>query len=78
MNVKIELQKGETPEQAEELILKAFNAQRDGTLHSGRFHDSAIQHLVDQLQELHGAEFQSMLREIFEELDKEYQDDGNI
>jgi hypothetical protein len=77
-NVKIELNKGETPEEAEELLLKAFNAQRDGSLHDGKFHDPAMEDLSLRLIQMHDEEQQKMLQEIIEELEKEYADYGDI
>jgi hypothetical protein len=78
-NVKIELQKGESEEQATELLFKALLSQRDGSLHEdGKFHDPAMEHMAQRLVLLHQDEYQKMLQEIFEELDKEYQNHGDI
>ena len=77
-NVKIELQQGETPDQAEELILKAFTAQRDGSIHREEFHDPAMRDVLMRMQELHENQMKALLDEIGDILESEYQDDGHI
>lgn len=77
-NVKIELIKGETAEEAEELLLKAFESQRNGSIHKEEFHDPAMRDLAIRIMSLHQVEYDKMLQEIFEELDKEYQDNGDL
>ncbi len=72
-NVKIELIKGETVDEADELVFKAFSSQRDGSLHNGTFHDAAMQHLSEKLILMHELQFQRMLLEIFEALEQEHQ-----
>lgn len=75
-NVKIELQEGETIEQAEEVLFKALRSQRDGSIHQdGKFHDPAIEELSIKLIKLHEAEYNLMLQEIFKELEDEH---GNV
>lgn len=76
LNVKIGLEENQTPDEAEEILFKAFQAQRDGSLHEGKFHDPAIEHLVSTMIKMHEAEYVEMLREISEALDKEYTPDG--
>lgn len=75
--VRINLEGGETAEEAEEIIFKAFSSQRDGSMHDGKFHDSAMEHLSETLIKLHEENYEEMLREICEELDKEYLSDGD-
>ncbi len=70
--VKILLQKDETPEQAEELIFKAFEAQRTGEMHTEEFSDPAMVDLINRLQMLHGAEYELMMQEILAALDEDY------
>lgn len=76
-NVKIELKKGETPDQAEELIFKAFSAQRDGSIHKEEFHDPAMRDMLVRLQTLHADQFKALIDEIGMILEKEYIEDGN-
>lgn len=77
-NVKIELKKGETPDEAEEMLLKAFESQRDGSIHKEEFHDPAMRDLAIRLRELHEKEYNLMLEEIYTELEKEYQNNGDF
>ena len=77
-NVKIELQNGETPEEAEELLFKAISAQRTGDIHREEFHDPAMRDMVQRMQRIHDENFQLMLQEIGQALNEDYEDDGNI
>lgn len=73
--VKIELSKGETVEQAEDLLFKAVLAQSTGEAHDeDNFSDPAMADLINSLQKEHALMFQEMIQEINEELDKEYSD----
>lgn len=71
-DVKIILQKGETPEQAEELIFKAFEAQRTGEMHKEEFNDPAMVDLINRMQMLHEAEYELMMQEIAQVIDEEH------
>jgi hypothetical protein len=71
-NVKVQLDKGETPDQAEELIFKAFAAQRDGSIHKEEYHDPAMRDLLLRIQKAHEEQFQALIAEIGDILDKEY------
>lgn len=75
-SVKIELKKGETPEQAEDLLLKAIESQRNGDVHGEEFSDPAMSNLVDLMLKLHEKEYALMLQEINEALEQEYRN-GN-
>lgn len=77
-NVKIGLKKGETPDQAEELIFKAFSAQRDGSIHREEFHDPAMRDLLSRMVKLHEDQFQDLINEVGDILESEYKDDGNV
>ena len=76
--VRVELDKSETVEEAEELLFKALSAQRSGDLHDGKFHDPAMEDLSIRLAAMHEAEFEVMLREIYEAIEKEYEPNGNV
>ncbi len=70
--VKIYLGKNETAEQAEELLHKALSSQRNGDAHSDDFQDPVVRDVVDIAADAHEKMYQEMLREIADELDKEY------
>ena len=72
-NVKILLEDGETTDQAEEKLYKALNSHRTGDIHTEDFEDSAMKHLADKMIEMHEQIYSELLQEVFEELDKEYQ-----
>lgn len=76
--VKIELDKDETVEQAEDVLFKAVLAQSTGEGHDEEnFSDPAMADLINRLEEQHKLMFSEMVAEINEELDKEYSD-GNF
>lgn len=77
-NVKIELEKGMTPDEAEELVFKAFQSQRTGDIHQEKFMDPAMTDLVDQMERAHKEQYQKMVEEIGEALDEEYKSNGLI
>ena len=77
-DVKIGLHKGETPDQAEELIFKAFSAQRDGSIHKEEFHDPAMRDLLARMLDLHEDQFKALIAEIGDILEAEYQGNGNV
>lgn len=73
--VKIELDSGETVEQAEDLLFKAVLAQTSGEAHDEtNFSDPAMADLINQLEKQHANMFLEMIQEINDELDKEYSD----
>lgn len=75
-SVKIELRKGETPEQAEDLLFKAFEAQRNGDTHGEEFNDPAMADLLNRVLKINEEQYALMLQEINEALEQEYRN-GN-
>ena len=73
MKVKIELEKGETREQAEELLLKALTSHSHGDSHKDTFLDPAMQdlarHAVSEYEDI----IQDLIREVFDVIDEEYE-----
>ncbi len=74
--IKILLDKNETPEEAEEILYKALNAQRNGDIHTEDFSDPAMVDVVSVMEKFHKDIYVDMMREIQEVLDREY--NGNI
>ena len=74
--IKILLDKNETPEEAEEILYKALNAQRNGDIHTEDFSDPAMVDVVSVMEKFHKYIYVDMMREIQEVLDREY--NGNI
>lgn len=70
--VKILLEKSETPEQAEDLIFKAFESQRNGETHNEEFNDPAMVDLINRMQMLHESEYELMMQEIAAVIDEEH------
>ena len=70
MKVKVELEKGETRDEAEEALYKALSSQRDGSTHGDQFPDPAMEHMANKLKKQYNDIWVEMLREISEELDK--------
>lgn len=78
-NVKIELKKNETPEQAEELLFKALESQRNGEIHGGEeFSDPAMSHLLDRMELMHKEMYEEALREIIQVLEEEHNSNGDF
>lgn len=73
MKVKVILEAGETPENSENLLFKALESQRTGEAHTEAFPDPAMAHVAEVLQTQHKTMWDEMMREIFEELDGEYE-----
>lgn len=76
--VKIELEKGMTPDQAEEMLFKAFEAQRNGDMHTEEFSDPAMQDVLARMEKLHKDSYDLMIQEIIAALEGEYKKDGNF
>lgn len=76
--IKIQLQKGETPEQVEDLLFKAFEQQRNGETHGEEYSDPAMRDVMNLMENEFKKQQDLMMQEIFEELEKEYQDNGNF
>lgn len=77
-NVKIFLDKDETPEQAEDLLFKAMEAQRNGEIHQDEFSDPAMRDLLDRMQKLYKDNYEEVIQEIMKALDEEYNQNGNF
>jgi hypothetical protein len=77
-NVKIFLDKDETPEQAEDLLFKAMESQRNGDIHQDEFSDPAMRDLLDRMQKIYKDSYDELLQEIMEALDKEYNKNGHF
>jgi len=75
VEVKINLEEGQTPEQAEEQLYKALRAQRIGDAHgsSDAFLDPAMEHVSDNMKEAYADHFGRMMSEIYIELDQEHE-----
>lgn len=72
MKVKIEVDKGQTKEEAEEVLYKALDSQRTGAIHNQEFQDPVMNELFHKLKDVYGSIHDDMLQAIFEELDKEH------
>lgn len=66
MKVKVQLEKGETREEAEELLLKALNSQRNGGAHKeDQFPDKAMEHMADKLKR----QYRKVMSDIIEDIE---------
>ena len=73
--VKIFLDKGETIEDAEMQLRKAFDLHDEGGIHERQdYIDPAMQHVMDKLESLHKRAYEELLQEIIREIEKEYED----
>jgi len=70
MKVSIHLEKGETREEAEELLYKAVTAQRNGNIHTDQFPDPAMEHMAEKMKKRYQEMLVDMVREINEEIDR--------
>ena len=75
--IQIFLDKDETPEQAEDLLFKAIESQRNGELHQDEFSDPAMKNALDRMEKIYKDNYAELLQEIMQALDEEY-DNGNI
>lgn len=73
MKVKIELSQNETKEEAEELLYKALDSQRTGAQHGEEFQDPVMNELYHNSLDVYGEIYDSMLEQIFAEIDKEFE-----
>lgn len=71
MKAKIILEKNETRDEAEEVLLKALESHRTGSSHSEEFPDKTMEHVANKLKNKHQSMFREMLREIDQLLDEE-------
>lgn len=71
--VKIILEKGETQDDAEELLMKAFEHHSSGDAHdSESFDDPAMNDVLHRMEKTHKQIYSEMLEEITEALEKQY------
>lgn len=70
--IKVILEKGETPEQAENLLFKAFEAQRTGEIHQDEFNDPAMRDLILRMEAKFKEEHDAMIQEIIQALEEEH------
>lgn len=74
MKVKVILEKGETRDQADELLLKALASHQNGEAHEeDSFLDPAMQDVAAQMVLEYQKVHESMMREISEALDEEFE-----
>lgn len=76
--VKIILEQGETPEQAEDLLYKAFEAKRNGDAHEEDFSDPAMSDALARMIKIQEENYDAMLQEIFQALEEEHNKNGDI
>jgi hypothetical protein len=62
--VKIILEKGETIEQVQEELIKAFSIQASGTMHQPKFDDPAMDDLYKKILQKYKSTTAIMLKEI--------------
>jgi len=74
--IKIHLEKHETPELVDEMLIKALALHTNGDVHEGeKYGDVAIQNVVDYLSSLWENEWKELSEEIAEALRSEYEKD---
>lgn len=73
VNIDIKLQKGQTPEEAEELLYKALAFQRSGDIHGDEFLDPVMQDASQKMIKMHEKVWTDSLNEILALLDEEYE-----
>lgn len=73
MKVKIIKDKNQSVEEAEELLHKALDSQRTGAQHSEEFQDPVMSELFSEMRNNYGEIYDSMMDQIFAELDKEHE-----
>lgn len=71
MKVKIELDKNQTREEAEELLYKALDSHRKGAQHGEEFQDPVMAELYSEMKANYGEIYYSMLDQINALIDKE-------
>lgn len=70
MRVRVDLEKGQSVDEAEELLYKALDSQRSGDAHSEGFADSAVQHASDVMRNEYVKQFDLMMQEVLQALDE--------
>ena len=73
INVNIQLKKGQSPEEAEEMLYKALAFQRSGDIHGDEFLDPVMQEASQKMIKMHEKVWADSLKEILELLDEEYE-----
>jgi hypothetical protein len=69
--VKVELEKGQTPDEAEELLFKALDAKLSGST-SEEFNDPAMTHILSRMDEIYKKNHDAMVNEIIQALEEDY------
>ena len=69
MKIKIELDKNQSREEAEEILYKALNSQRTGAQHSEEFQDPVMNELYHQSVDFYGDLYEDMIAEIIKVLE---------
>lgn len=72
-DVKIKLEKNETPEEVEELLFKALSHHRTGGQHKEGFTDPAMANLHEKFLKAHRDMYVELLKDVLNALDEEYQ-----
>lgn len=73
--VKVFLEKGESDLDADIALYKALSAQMTGDIHATEsFDDPAMVSASERFEQIHENTYKTMIEEIVEELEKEYQD----
>jgi len=73
MKVKITTDKGQSREEAEELLYKALDSHRKGAQHSESFQDPVMDELFEEMKRNYGDIYDSMLSDIFDVIEKEHE-----
>lgn len=73
MKIKIELDKGQAPEEAEELLYKALTAKRSVDVHTEEFQDPVMEEAAQKMVNMHKQIWEESLEEILSILDEEYE-----
>lgn len=75
--VKILLENGETPLDADHALQKALELHTTGEIHDAQaFDDPAMVHVVQRMDDIHTKIYAEMIREITDVLDEEYSHGG--
>lgn len=72
VTINIVLPDGVDELDVDNFMFKALNQQVNGDVHGESFDDPAMISVAQRFEELHDRQYQEMLQEIFNELDKDY------
>ena len=75
MKIKIQLDKNQTPEEADNSLFKALSLHANGDAHEDKFDDPVMQDLLDDLERKFAEMLSGTMAEIHNELDMEHTDD---